>query len=159
MRGVKFRVRKGAGLSRDTLAGMLAGAEVDVRIADGPAPDALQLMEAAVVSSGTATLETALCEVPMVVIYRTSWPTYLAARAVVRIPHIAMVNVLAGRAVVPELIQHRATPARIAREVIGLLRDDERAEAMRRELRQVVQALGPPGAVDRAAGVVLEFLQ
>lgn len=158
MPGVQFLVPKAPGLSRETLAGLLAGAEVDVRIAEGPAPDALQLMEAAVVSSGTATLETALCGVPMVVVYRTSWPTYLAARAVVRIPHIAMVNVLAGRAVVPELIQHRATPGRIAREVIGLLRGDERAEGMRRELRQAVQALGPPGAVARAAVAILEEL-
>jgi len=129
-----------------------------VRVANGSVYDALQVMEAAVVASGTATLDAALCELPMVVVYRTSWPTYLAARAVIRTPHIAMVNVVAGRAVVPELVQHRATHAAIAAAIVDLLRDEALCEAMKGGLRDVRRRLGPPGAVGRAAQVILEEL-
>jgi lipid-A-disaccharide synthase len=94
----------------------------------------------------------------MVVVYRTSWPTYLAARAVVRTSRIAMVNLIAGNGIVPEFIQHRATPRRIAKELVSLLRSDERKTVMRKALREVKDTLGPPGAVERAAHVVLEML-
>jgi len=70
-----------------------------------------------------------------------------------------MVNVVAGRALVPELLQHRATPSRVAAALIELLRDEPRREAMKRELRAVRATLGPPGAVDRAASAVLDLLR
>jgi len=111
------------------------------------------------VASGTATLEAALFEVPMVVVYRTSLPTYWAARAVVRVPHIAMVNLIADKAVVPELIQHCAMPRRIADELVALLRSDERKTTMREQFRMVKERLGPPGAVERAARAVLDELR
>ena len=159
MPGVQFLVPKAAGLPPGSIEGPCSRAGVAVRVADGSLDDALQVMEAAIVASGTATLEAALCGVPMAVIYRTSWPTYLAARLVVRIPHIAMVNVVAERAVVPEFVQHRATPTRVAQAMVALLRDEERCEAMQAGLREVKQRLGPPGAVERAASVVLETLR
>jgi len=158
MPGVQFLLPKAPGLRRELLDAHLAGVQASVSVAEGPIADALQLMEAAIVSSGTATLETALAEVPMVVLYRTSWPTYLWARAVVRIPHIAMVNVVAGRRLVSELIQHRATSTAVARELVALLRDDERCAGIRKGLGQVKGRLGEPGAIDRAASVVLELL-
>ncbi len=159
MPGVQFLLPRAPGIAREQLDAHIARADLEVRIAEGGLPDALQLMEAAVVASGTATLETALAEVPLVVIYKTSWPTYLAARTVVRIPHIALVNVVAERPLVPELVQHRATSARVAYTLVNLLRDEQRCAEMRAGLREVRQRLGPPGAVDRAAGVVLEMLK
>ena len=140
-----------------------------MRIADGSVYDALQCMDAAVVASGTATLDTALAGVPMVVVYRTSWPTYCAATMVLRIPNIALVNVVAGGRIVPELVQHQATPARVAKTMVDLLRNQERCEEMRKELRAVGAKLGEParpgssegragGAVDHAAEAVLELL-
>jgi lipid-A-disaccharide synthase len=158
MPGVQFLLPRAPSIDRAMLERHLARCRLDVRVAEGPVYDALQLMEAAIVSSGTATLDAALCEVPMAVVYRTSWPTYLAAKAVVRVPHIAMVNLVAERPLVPEFVQHRATPSRIADAVIGMLRDDERSEAMRAGLRQVRERLGPPGAVDRAADAVEDLL-
>jgi lipid-A-disaccharide synthase len=116
-------------------------------------------MEAVVVASGTATLEAALAEVPMVVVYRTSLLTYLAAKAVIRVPHVAMVNVIAGNEVVPEYVQYRATPPRIARDMVELLRNDQRRATMREELRKVREQLGPSGATDRAAQAILEELR
>ena len=76
----------------------------------------------------------------------------------VRIPHVAMVNVVAGRAVVPELLQHHARPRRVADAVVELLRNEERIREVKDGLREVTARLGPPGAVDRAASVVLEML-
>jgi len=158
MPGVEFLLPKAPSVDRQVVDACLSGAEVDVRVAEGSVYDALQLMEAAVVASGTATLEAALCGVPMAVVYRASWPTYLAARAVLRIPHIALVNVVAGQRIVPEFLQHRAAPQRVARAIVGLLRDEASASTMKEGLREVRQRLGEPGAVSRAASAVLEVL-
>ncbi len=106
-------------------------------------------------SSGTATLENALLGLPMVVVYKLSWPTYLLARALIRVPYIAMPNLLAGRPLVPELIQHRASPAAVAREALTLLEDPRRLAAMRAELTGLRSVLGGPGAVGRAVGALL----
>ncbi len=159
MPGVQFLLPKAPALPRAPLDAQLAHAGVDVFVAEGSAYDALQLMEAAVVASGTATLEAALCEVPMAVIYRASWPTYLAARMVIRIPDIALVNVVAGQRLVPEFVQRRAHPERIAQALMELLRDDERTENMKEGLRDVRAKLGPLGAVGRAVAGVLQMLQ
>jgi lipid-A-disaccharide synthase len=112
-------------------------------------------LDVALCSSGTATLENALLGVPMVVIYRLSWPTYAIARALIRVRHIAMANLLAGRGVVPELIQRDATPERAAAEAARFLDDPAYAARTRAELLAVRRSLGEPGAADRAAAAVL----
>ena len=112
-------------------------------------------MDLALTSSGTATLENALLGLPMVVVYKLSWPTYWLARALIRVPHIAMANLLAGRRLVPELIQSDATPRGVARAALDLLSAPRRLEALRAELAGLRAALGGPGAVDRAAEALL----
>ena len=159
MPGVQFLLPKAPTVPREAVAPLVSRSGIEVRLAEGSVHDALQLMDAALIASGTATLDAACCGVPMVVVYRASWPTYLAARAVLRIPRIALVNVVAGRAIVPELLQHQATPARTAATLIELLRDEPRCERMKEELRAVRETLGPPGAVERAAGAVMEMLR
>jgi len=115
-------------------------------------------LDAAICSSGTATLENALLGIPMVVIYKLSWVTYLIARAIVTVKQIAMANVLAGRVIVPELIQHHATAARVAAEVAAILDDPARAARMRADLLALRDTLGEHGATDRAAQVILADL-
>lgn len=160
MPGVQFLLVKAPGVSGEAIAALRARVpRSEVSLAEGGVYDALQVMEAAMVASGTATLEAALCGVPMAVVYRASWPTYLAAKAVVRVPHIALVNVVAGRRLVPELIQHRATPEALAAEIMSLLRNEERVRTITEGLREVREKLGAPGAVDRAADAVLELLK
>ena len=159
MPGVQFLLPKAPNVSQTMFSALLSRARVDVIMADGNVADALQLMDGAVVTSGTATLEAAVCGVPMVVVYRTSWPTYLVARSVVRIPRIAMVNVVAERDLVPEFVQHRATAQRIAKALTQFLRHDEQRATIQTGLTEVTARLGQPGAVDRAAGVVLEMLK
>lgn len=113
------------------------------------------MLDLAICSSGTATLENALLGVPMVVVYKLSWPTYAIARALVNVKHIAMANLLAGKTVVPELIQRDATAERVAAEAAAILDDPARAAAVRAELLKVRRSLGDPGAADRAALAVL----
>ena len=113
-------------------------------------------LDLALTSSGTATLENALLGVPMVVVYRMSWHTYAIARALIRVPYISMANLLAGRPLVPELIQRRATPERVARAALDLLANPRRLGLLRRELASLRNLLGGPGASDRAARIILE---
>lgn len=112
-------------------------------------------LDVAICSSGTATLENALLGVPMVVVYKLSWPTYLIARALVNVTHIAMANLLAGRGVVPELIQRDATPRRAAAEAARFLDDTALWARTREELLAIRRSLGEPGCADRAARAVL----
>lgn len=108
------------------------------------------------VASGTATLEATLLETPMVVVYRTSWASYSVACRLVKVPHIALPNLVAGRPVVPELIQSSASPESIAEEALKVLKDG--GKRMRSELRTVREKLGEPGASERAAEHLLDML-
>jgi lipid-A-disaccharide synthase len=121
--------------------------------------DAVAAADVAVVASGTATLETALLGVPMVVIYRMNPLTYLLARMATDLPHIGMPNLIAGRRIAPELVQDDCTPARIAAETRRLLTDPEAARVMRRGLEEVRGRLGQPGAIGRAAGAAWDMIR
>jgi lipid-A-disaccharide synthase len=117
--------------------------------------DVLAATEVAVTASGTATVQAALHGRPMVVLYRLSPMTYRLGRRFVHVDTFAMVNLIAGRRIVPELIQDDCTPEAVAREVLSLLTDPARAEQMRASLREVRERLGSPGASARAAEAVL----
>jgi lipid-A-disaccharide synthase len=105
----------------------------------------------ALVASGTATVEAALLGTPMIVVYRLSALTYALGRPLVRVPHFAMANLIAGYRVVPELIQGAFTPERVAAEALALLGDPVRLLGMKEALGEVRRRLGPPGASARAA--------
>jgi lipid-A-disaccharide synthase len=113
---------------------------------------------AGIVASGTATVEAALMDLPCVVVYRLSPLTYALGRPFVRVPHYAMANLIAGREVVKELIQKDFRPGAVAREVVSLLEDPGRRDGVKKGLEEVRARLGPPGASERAAAVVMEVL-
>src|SRR6267143_1986945 len=125
--------------------------------------NAVAAADLAIVSSGTATVETALLGKPMIVVYRLSPLTAKLAKPLVRSKYFSMVNLIAGRAVVPELIQDDFTPRRLAEEAAKLLSPSEegkrRDEEICRGLAEVRELLGPPGAVDRAADAIAAYLQ
>jgi len=131
---------------------------VKLAVVEGRTYDALAHADASIVSSGTATVEAALLDAPMVVIYRVTPVTALLAKPLVRTEHFSMVNLIAGRQVVPELIQNACTPGRIARETLRLLEDPAATAGMRAALAEVRQKLGPPGAVERAADAIAGLL-
>jgi lipid-A-disaccharide synthase len=120
--------------------------------------NALAAADAAVISSGTATIEAALLDVPMVVVYRVTPLTAILAKPLVRAPFFSMVNLIAEKPAVPELIQGDFTPARVAAEILHLLSDRTARDTLRRALAEVRGRLGPPGAVDRAAEAILELI-
>jgi lipid-A-disaccharide synthase len=130
-----------------------------VRVVEGETYNALAAANAAIVSSGTATVETALLNVPMVVIYRVSPLTAALAKPLVRTPYFAMVNLIAEKRVVPELVQDDFTPERVTQETLQLLQEPNAREAQRRGLEEVRKRLGPPGAVERAADEIASLLQ
>jgi lipid-A-disaccharide synthase len=126
-----------------------------VVIAAGRTYDILAAAEAAMITSGTATLESALLGTPLVMVYRMSSSTYHILRMLVKIPYVALPNIVLGEEIVPELIQNAVTPARITAAMLALWQDPQRRAAVRSRLAQSIARLGPPGAVQRAAGVCL----
>jgi len=129
-------------------------------------PEALPALthsRAGIIASGTATVEAAMMEAPFVMVYRVTPLTYLLGRSTVKVPHFAMVNLIAGAEVVPELVQHDFTPEKVVAEVSKIIPDGERREKMLDGLRRVRALLrgsgegGPPA--DRAAGAVVELLR
>lgn len=110
------------------------------------------------VASGTATLEAACLETPMVVIYKVSFLSWLLAKFLIRVPDIGLVNVVAGRRVVPEFLQFGARPGRIASACLDLLENKNKRESMQKDLEEVKDKLGQPGASLRAARLVLETI-
>lgn len=129
-----------------------------LRVIEGQTYDALAHASASIVSSGTATVEAALLNSPMVVVYRVTPLTALLAKPLVRTKYFSMVNLLAGREVVPELIQNEFTPENVAARTVSLLRDPAAVAAMQADLAEVRTRLGPPGAVERAADAIAELL-
>jgi lipid-A-disaccharide synthase len=131
---------------------------LDVRVIEGQTYDTLAHADISIVSSGTATVEAALLDAPMVVVYRVSPVTAILAKPLVRTRFFSMVNLIAGREVLPELIQKDFTPEKVAAEALRLLRDSLGTAAMRAELAEVRRKLGPPGAVERAADAICGLL-
>jgi lipid-A-disaccharide synthase len=133
-------------------------ADVPIHIVSGSTYEVLAASDIAVVSSGTATVEAALIGAPMVVVYRVAPLTAWIARRLVRTPYFAMVNLIAGKRAVPELIQENFTPERVIQEVERLLASSEARDEMRRDLAVVRERLGSPGAIDRAADIIATMI-
>jgi len=129
-----------------------------VRTAVHATYDALQYSEIAVVTSGTATLEAALCERPMISVYRVSALTWLVGKLLVKVPHFCIVNILAKRELVPELMQEDFTAANVAARVEYLLDQPEARAEMVRGFQALKARLGQSGAIERAADSMVEVL-
>ncbi|HLA24536.1 MAG TPA: lipid-A-disaccharide synthase [bacterium] len=155
---VHFVIPVAASALRPLIEPAVRASGLPAHVVDEPY-DAMALSTVLVTATGTATLEAAILGVPMVAVYRLPWPGMVIARRLVSVRHAALPNILAGREIVPELLQERMTPEAIAAEVLTLLHSSERRETMRAALRGVVDDLGPPRALDRAASEVLRVLE
>lgn len=132
--------------------------EERLRVHCGPARELLRAADAALVASGTATLESALLGTPMIVFYKLAPLTSVLARHWVRVPHFAMVNLLAGGEVVPELFQETCRDTTMGPLLLRLLDDPSMAEGQRREFAKIRAHLRSPGAYRRAAEEILDVL-
>jgi lipid-A-disaccharide synthase len=153
--GTQFILAQASSIEDNQIQSLLQNSPVSVRVAHDRASEVMALSDVLFVASGTATLQAAVVGTPMVLLYKTSPLTYRLARWLAKVKWIGLVNLVAGRSIVPELIQDEATEERLCQEVLHLLRDRSAYNAMKEELRQVRQSLGEPGASHRAAQVVL----
>jgi lipid-A-disaccharide synthase len=160
--GAQFVVPVARSVERERVADQLDRAKVSALLLEGMDYDALQLARAAVVCSGTATLELTCLGVPMVVVYRASRATTLQYRLFRGLlggqQFAAMPNILAGREIVRELLGSAATPEAIASETAALLSDQERRGRVLAGLEQAAASLGPPGASERTAELLLTLV-
>jgi lipid-A-disaccharide synthase len=150
---VQFVIARAPNLASSLFASLTTSGRI--AIVEGGADDVLNASDVVVTASGTATVQTALHLRPMVIVYRLSPLTYRLGRRFVKLDTFGMVNLVSGRRIVPELIQDDFTPERVAEEVRSLLTDRSRADAMRRDLRDMRSRLGDAGASRRAAATVL----
>jgi len=157
--GAQFILARAPHLSDDLFAPLAGGpdaAALDVVVVSGLADDVLAAADVALVASGTVTVQAAVHQCPMVVVYKLSPLTYRLGRPFVQVDTFAMVNLVAGERIVPELIQDDFTPDAVARHALDVLTDPAVAERVRAGLRRVRHKLGEPGASRRAAQAVLE---
>lgn len=111
------------------------------------------------IASGTATLEAAILQCPMIILYKMSFITYGIARRMVKIPKVGLANVVAGKEIVPEYIQKGLDPARIALESVDIIMNEARNHTLRSDLRAVRDSLGEPGAARRTAELIVEMMK
>lgn len=156
---LQFIIPVAPGLDKAELEQLAGDAAVAATLVDNSIYDVIDSADLVIVASGTASLETALLAKPMVIVYRMSPLSYRIARLLVKVPHIGMANIIAGKTVVPELIQEQASGERIAAEAARLLTDAGRYATVRAELELIKKKLGEPGASERAARIALEMLQ
>jgi len=128
-------------------------------IVKGETYEVMAHSDVVIVASGTATLETAILGTPMVVVYKVAPFSYLIGRLIVKVKYIAMVNIVAGKPVVPELLQKNVHGGRIADEVYQIISDMRKQRIMKKHLMEVSKSLGPAGASKRAARAVIEFME
>lgn len=150
----RFLLFQAASVEDAAISAKLAGvAGLDLQVIRGQDYDALQCCDTVITVSGTATLEIALLGIPMVIVYRLAPLSYWLGRLLVKVPFIGLPNILAGKGVVREFIQHEATPANIAGEIARILQDSIYSESQRQALLKIRDKLG-----DRNGSAVLARL-
>lgn len=143
-------------IARERLEAMIAASGVEVTVTEGAVYDLMQVADAALAASGTVTLEAALMQLPTVLVYRVSPLTYWLGRRVLTTPYIGLPNIVAGHAVIPELLQDEVTPVRMAEELERIIPAGEPRQTMVAALGEVRTRLGAPGAVGRVAQLIRE---
>jgi lipid-A-disaccharide synthase len=155
---LQFIIPLAPGISKPILISQMKNRSIPVKVVEGFTYDVMNLSELLIIASGTATLEGAILGKPMIIIYKVSLPSYWIGRALIRVDHIGLVNLVAEKEIAPELIQKDVTPRRIADEAFRILRDPILSRKMTESMGEVRQKLGEPGAAQRAAHIVTSLL-
>lgn len=157
--GTQIVIAKYRNLPLALYESVVNGSGLNIRICDSDAYNILSASDFAIVASGTATLETAIIGTPFILTYKTNLINYIAYRMVAKMRILGLVNWIAGKVIVPEFLQYDATPKKLARAALEILRDNSKKSAMVAELKKVKDSLGNPGASSRAAAAILPYLQ
>lgn len=151
---VEFTMPRAGTIPRELLEEEIKQAGVSVNIVEGDNYDVMSVADVALAASGTVTLEAALCRLPSVIVYKTAPLTAFIVRRLLNISNIGLPNIVAGRNILPELLQEEATPENMAIAVLGLLEPETHAQALK-DLDEVKIRLGEKGAVRRVAELTL----
>ena len=131
---------------------------VDAQIIDGQAVEIIRAADAAVVCSGTSTLQTALLHRPMVVVYKVSWLTHVILRRLIKVAHIALVNLIAGKELVTELVQNAFTPRRLTDELRIILNNADKQQTLRLGFDEIRATLGDGAVASRVVDALADYL-
>ena len=159
IKGTQFIIAKYPALPSELYENAVKDSGLDIRIASGDTHNVVAASDFAIVTSGTATLETAIIGTPLVIVYKAKLLTYIIYKFVATIPFLGIVNIIAGREIAPEFLQYDATPRNIADTIIPILIDENKLKTMRENLGMVRSSLGGPGASMRAALAIVPFLK
>jgi lipid-A-disaccharide synthase len=156
---LQFVIPLAPGVSRATLSSRMNSISVPVTVVEGFTYDVMNLCELLITASGTATLEAAILGKPMIIIYKVSFSTYWIGRALVRVNHIGLPNLVAEKEIALELIQKDVNPQRIVEEAFRILRDPLLSRKMTESMGEVRHKLGEPGAAERAGRIICSMLR
>jgi lipid-A-disaccharide synthase len=156
---LQFILPLAPGIPKTMLSSWMEKISVPLKLVEGFTHDAMNLSELLIAASGTATLEGAILGKPMIILYKVSLPSSWVARALIRVDHIGLVNLVAEKEIAPELLQKEVNPRRIADEAFRILRDPILSRKMTDSMGEVRQKLGDPGAAQRAAHIVVSLLR
>ncbi len=145
-------------LDEKLVTDIISRSSIKVDVISGHTYDVISCADLAIVTSGTATLETALLGIPMIIVYKTSPITYFIGKMVVTVKNIGIVNIIAGKTIVPELIQDEAAGVNIAKEALAILTNNERKQEMVIQLAEIRKKMGEPGAAGRAAQLAYDMI-
>lgn len=153
-RSLHFWLPRAHTIDRDSLETIIAKHSEQVTITESKTYDLMQICDACLAASGTATLETALMGLPTVLLYRLSPITFKLGKILVHLDYVGLPNILAGREVIPELLQNDVIPTNIATLLYKILRDEEYNKQMKEDLQMVRKKMGDGGAVKRVAQLI-----
>lgn len=153
---IDFYLPRASTIPQELLNSYLEKIDIPIHVIDKSNYDIINISDVAIATSGTVTLEAALCNLPNVIVYKGSPLAVAIARNLVKVSHIGLPNIVAGKGVLPELIQEDATPENIADSVFSLL-DEKNQEKIMSDLAYVQSRLGEPGTLKRVAQLVLSM--
>jgi len=155
----QFIVAKPSQVDWDIYNSLIKRSNLEVKVVEGKTYDCMEAADFCLVCSGTATLETAIMQKPFVIIYKMDLLNYLLYRPQVKLPYIGMVNIVAGKKIIPEFVQFQTRPKKIAPEVLRILADQKELQKVTSDLNSARSSLGDPGAAPRAAQIIVNFLK
>jgi lipid-A-disaccharide synthase len=156
---VQFLLPMSQSIEEDYLKNFITSEYPYIKIVKGKNYDVMKVSDLLITKSGTSTLEAAIIGTPMIIIYKSSLISFYLAKFFVNVSYAGLPNLLAGREIAPELIQFGANPGNIAEKAMYFLKDQNRLNQMKEELKKVKHSLGEPGTSKKVAWIIIEYLK